>query len=513
MKATPLLMRAGLRVATAGAAAAYGGARYAAGGEAGPPGDQPIFPVPTEMPASAQLPVSADDIQRDAEGKLFIPDRGDGCEYEEYMRETFEGQEWVLIGDPGCELLWGYAPATGEVMAVPRVTGGPPGPAPLSVGATATPPAPARWPPARRVAGTRGTVLAATGPGSILYLPIPGLLDSAGIDWATLAGTPRAFTQLLSRADAEPFHAPGLLECVARLIPELPPECLNATAALRYLDDTGRAPTGYCLAADPAHFEVGREQIIMGRQGMDITPEETDALREQLGADIARLGARLEITRPDHWYLFPERPPEAQFATGRDLSGQGIRDHMPSGADAGPWRTLISDAQILLHDCNINRARGAQGTAPVNSLWLWGGGTLPKEVHIQAPWSAAASDDPIVRGLARMTGCPQVSATPEDFEAWIGQRANSGPVLIAVDTASDHPAQTDIEAWWQTVNDLDNRWLRPVMDALSRKQLSELILIPLNGQRYRVTRRLLRRWWKRSRRPSDFMDLPPSPSA
>jgi hypothetical protein len=66
------------------------------------------------------------------------------------MRKTFEGREWVLLGNSSCSLYWRYAPDTGEVAPVPVVTGSPeaegssqyqgPGPTPKP-GAMAVPPA------------------------------------------------------------------------------------------------------------------------------------------------------------------------------------------------------------------------------------------------------------------------------------------------------------------------------------------------------------------------------------
>ena len=111
-----------LVVAVGVAVGAYAGLDQAAGG-GGPPEGQVPFPSPTPVPASAQLPVEAADIQVGPNGKLFVADRGDGCPLSEVMRKTFEGREWVLLGNPSCSLYWRCAPDTGEVAPVPVVTG------------------------------------------------------------------------------------------------------------------------------------------------------------------------------------------------------------------------------------------------------------------------------------------------------------------------------------------------------------------------------------------------------
>jgi hypothetical protein len=80
------------------------------------------FPIPTDVPASAQLPVEAADIQVGPDGKLFVPDRGDGCYYVEVWRAQLKGELWLGLQAPDCsetgDLVWEFAPGTGELRPV-----------------------------------------------------------------------------------------------------------------------------------------------------------------------------------------------------------------------------------------------------------------------------------------------------------------------------------------------------------------------------------------------------------
>jgi hypothetical protein len=105
-------------VAVGVAVGAYFATQLSDGTTGAQEGPERAFPIPTDVPAEAQLPVEAADIQQGPDGKLFVPDRGDGCPYHEVMRDTFEGREWVLFGNTTCEMYWRYAPDTGEVAAV-----------------------------------------------------------------------------------------------------------------------------------------------------------------------------------------------------------------------------------------------------------------------------------------------------------------------------------------------------------------------------------------------------------
>jgi len=86
------------------------------------PASREFTPVPLGCPDCAvkgghQLPVRAEDIQLGADGKYYVPDRGDGCTYREVDWGPLRSVGWVTLHDPDCEVWWEYLPATGEVQA------------------------------------------------------------------------------------------------------------------------------------------------------------------------------------------------------------------------------------------------------------------------------------------------------------------------------------------------------------------------------------------------------------
>jgi hypothetical protein len=97
-------------VAAGVAVGVYFASQVSDGSTSAEDGAEKLFPSPTPVPASAQLVVEAADIQVGPDGKLLVADCGDGCRLSEVMRKTFEGREWVLLGNPSCSLYWRYAP-------------------------------------------------------------------------------------------------------------------------------------------------------------------------------------------------------------------------------------------------------------------------------------------------------------------------------------------------------------------------------------------------------------------
>ena len=91
--------------------------------------------------------------------------------------------------------------------------------------------------------------------------------------------------------------------------------------------------------------------------------------------------------------------PDPDHALGDDL-----RLYALSGSEGKFWRVLGNDIQVLLHNHPVNQARVAKGAAPVNGLWLWGGGRFPHAVSSNA--DAYFGDDPLAIALADAASVP-----------------------------------------------------------------------------------------------------------
>jgi hypothetical protein len=128
-----------------------------------------------------------------------------------------------------------------------------------------------------------------------------------------------------------------------------------------------------------------------------------------------------------------------------------VFDHTPDGPEARRWRTLLSEAQVLLHNHPRNAARAEAGLVPVNSLWFWGGGILPDSVA--SAYATLFSDDPVLHGLA---GIGMVDVMPlADFTSF---ESLTKHVLIDLRAIRDPKA-------------LPERWLQPAQAAVLRHEV------------------------------------------
>jgi hypothetical protein len=145
----------------------------------------------------------------------------------------------------------------------------------------------------------------------------------------------------------------------------------------------GDAGDALWISADPAWVQPelsGARLLACGNLGL--TLEESASFVDALAETFAEEGMSLFVGDAQHWQLrlpgYVEVPsfPEPEEALGADLFEQ-----LPKGEEGRRWRALINEAQVVLHNHPANRTRASQGLPPVNSVWLWGPGTLPAWVE------------------------------------------------------------------------------------------------------------------------------------
>jgi len=150
-----------------------------------------------------------------------------------------------------------------------------------------------------------------------------------------------------------------------------------------------------------------------------------------------------------------------------------------------------NESQVFLHNHPVNQAREAAGERMVNSLWFWGGGTLPDKVV--APALIVRAEDRLTRGLARAAGI-----RPDGLTG----RLPSQDAFIVVDALFRPGLYLDIDAWRSALTELESQWFKPLLAALKSRKLARLrITVP--GDRTTLELRLatydLWKFWARPR--------------
>lgn len=307
-----------------------------------------------------------------------------------------------------------------------------------------------------------------------------------------------------SRSRPAPWQGPSLERMLfeAFSIDVADGDTVPVAAVTAHLD--GVSPGDDWIArADPVHLHAGLTDLeVRDPGGLDLGRDDAERLARRVNTHAAERGWTVEVGAPSRWYVRLPGAPRVETMPLPEAVGRRIGD-LFAGDDAPAWRRDLNEVQMLLHDAAPNVEREAAGRLTVNSLWLWGGGRLPRP-PARAPWDAVFADDPLATGLARLCGC-DVAPLPRDGAG--GPLAAPGRTLVVLDGGRRALAGGDLDAWRSWLAAADAGWLEPLLEQAARRGLASL-LVTGPGPAFALGRREARRWWRRSRPFADFLPPP-----
>ena len=335
--------------------------------------------------------------------------------------------------------------------------------------------------------------------GQHLTLVIPGLCGP-GSDAAfpvDLAGRFPALERLLSRSQHVRRAVNNLdTSLCSHFNLQYPAGTALPVAALTSLVDIDEPVTGYMMRADPVHLRADQSALrLFDSRTFSITQDEADALVAAFNEFYTDRGWHLTAPCPQRWYLSLPEAPAITTVPPATIAGQTIDSNLPHGRDAAEWHALMNEVQMLFHQHPVNARREERGEPMINSLWFWGEGSLPDVVP--ASETRVATDYPLAMGLACFTHTPRrdVPARLEELLTTVEKAL----ILVVLDDLEAAVQYTDIEAWLEALDRLEQHWFTPLLEALGAGRVVSLEIDPCTGKSYRTTRRQQCHFWKRIR--------------
>ena len=285
-------------------------------------------------------------------------------------------------------------------------------------------------------------------------------------------------------AQSDLTHEPGPKELLARVIQEIGlPYPEQGFAALRMWGQTGDRPTKWIAAADPVYLEPRLDHLCLHalrRTGVEAS--QMRALINHLQATLA-VGTEYGFTRlGSYGYLSSKSPVATATMPAYVVDQQRPDEFLPAAGDTAVHRNLLSEIEMALHEHEVNLTREANGQLPINSLWLWGGGTAPEQITRAQP--PLFSDDALLTGY------------------WYTGKGVAEPWLGSIAACIDQ----SVAGFVAETPEFDDRpellenCLQELREALRCGRLSRLTLLFRDGLRAQVRRSHALRVWRRSSR-------------
>lgn len=269
-------------------------------------------------------------------------------------------------------------------------------------------------------------------------------------------------------------------------------------AALTYMHDKGEVPQKTVLRADPVYLKPDRDCLyLLGSDNLNVTPEEANKLISEVNMLYHDTDWQLEMGTSNRWYICSDSEIPIKTSTLNDAFGKNIEPYLPQGDDGKKWRGLITEWQMLFHNSSVNLQREAAGRLPVNSVWIWGEGEMPSQ-HSDKPqhWSHVWSNDALCGGLATWANCEK-HRLPASSSEWAEQAATGNHLVVFDDLRV--MARVDYQAWINAMTELEEQWLKPMMDNIKNNRIGKMTIEVGNGMRMVVTRSSIKKWWKKIR--------------
>ena len=263
-------------------------------------------------------------------------------------------------------------------------------------------------------------------------------------------------------------------------------------AAIGRLIDDDKRPEGYWMRADPVHLIADQRSLrLLDASNLALTQHDALVLAASLRESFTELGWELEVPIPTRWYVKMNNKPDIQTSEIHSVVGDDIKAHMPRGNDAVIWHRLMNEIQMQLHDADINQLRVDRGELAVNSLWLWGAGTLPD--LLERRWSRVYGEDNNTMGLAMLSNTPCL-ALPERAEDLFDEDNKSADILLVLSEFQTSMAERDQRG--KQLRQFDQQWCSFFLEQLKKGSLGKLRILTRTSE-FTLGKYSLMKLWKK----------------
>ena len=194
--------------------------------------------------------------------------------------------------------------------------------------------------------------------------------------------------------------------------------------------------------------------------------------KRQLNDFVAVDGLEFFKLSASEWYMSGMSADSLDSYPPSFLANRNVSTFLPSGDSMASWRRLMTELQMLLHNHPLNQQRVTTGLMPVNSLWFWGGGSLPAE-HPPCPDVTVFADHVQAADMARHCDVPCRSLSSL-IDLPINDMLETAQTIILDTTLVKAWLDADENQLEQNLARINHEWLAPLIEQVRVGELDEL---------------------------------------
>ena len=249
----------------------------------------------------------------------------------------------------------------------------------------------------------------------------------------------------------------------------------------------------YWLRADPVMLSPTHNGILCrGNRVLNLTKQERISIETLINDYLIEHWIKLTLINSSQGYLTIKEPVDTEFSPLSEVVGQDITHRLPKGSKSKYWHTILTDLQMLLHGCEVNRRRQENQQPEVSGFWVWA-----ETDHLIQQAIGSACEPQLFTDDAALAGSLGILTNLSSLAECFDQEQIKTNAVIHVSEFSEAYQQNDMEGWQSLFQKWVINWLLPAIKAVDNKQITEVILQTDDG--YCYTYNSLSKWclWRR----------------
>jgi len=226
------------------------------------------------------------------------------------------------------------------------------------------------------------------------------------------------------------------------------------------------------LRADPVFLKADKDSArLIPADQLQLSEDEADALLTAINDFLSSDGLEFFRRATDEWYISGMSAGALESYPPSFLANRNASTFLPEGEAMADWRRLLTELQMLLHSHTVNQHREARGLMPVNSVWFWGGGSLPVLPESTPSVEVFAEHQ---QALEMSRYCKVACRPLSEFSSSTINQLTAEHTVILDTRLVNAWLEADASQLEKILLDINSHWLEPCIEGVRLKAIAQL---------------------------------------